>query len=685
MAEPVENPRGHDADVSRQSSDPEALLRVARQRFARAEEHLTTWREDAREDQQFAAGQQWPESIEAQRTADGRPCLTINQLPQFIRQVVNEERQNRPQITVQPVDDRADVETAEVLEGLMRQIQAASNADIAYDTAMDSVATVGLGWIRVTTAYVDPESFDQEPRIERILNPLTIYLDPTSTDPTGADAEWAFCVQVLSRDVYTSQYGALPPEASSWETAGDAWITPDTVRIAEYYWREWTAVRLALLPDGSVRPLADVPRDVPPVQVRTTRIPRVYWAKLTGYQVLEQTRWLGTSIPLVKVTGEEHLTDTGELNYTGVVRFAKDSQYAYNLWASSEAETIALAPKAPFILAEGQLEGYEPLWGTANTRNHSYLPYKPVTIGGLQAPPPQRQAIEPPVQAIAQARLMASQDLQATTGTYAPALGQQGPPGEAAAKAVMERQQSQVGNLHYLDNLRRSVRRVGQILLELIPFLYDTARTVRILGADETLKQVLLNAAYVDPQTGQQLLYDLRVGRYDCVIEAKPGYATRRQEAAAVLMGLTQAMPQLMANAADLLVKQLDMPGGKAVAERLQKLLPPALQDGENGQPSQAQQLALLQQQMEQMAAQLATLDAYARDTTQERDKFEQENKILHLRLQDKEEENVLQARENDLKLREIRQDYDIELKKLDLEEQKLRQQAALARNGQEA
>ena len=156
MAEAPESPRGEDADVSRQSTDPDALLRVARARFARAEESLTTWREEAREDQNFAAGQQWPDAIEAQRTADGRPCLTINQLPQFIRQVVNEERQNRPTITVQPVDEAADVDTAEVLEGLLRQIQHASNADIAYDTAMDSVAKVGLGYIRVTTAYADP-------------------------------------------------------------------------------------------------------------------------------------------------------------------------------------------------------------------------------------------------------------------------------------------------------------------------------------------------------------------------------------------------------------------------------------------------------------------------------------------------------------------------------------------------
>ena len=151
------------AGVEQQSHDREALLRTARARFTQAESASATWREQAREDFAFLAGTQWPDAVEAQRTADGRPCLTINQLPQYVRQVVNEERQNRPSITIQPVDDAADTATAEVIEGLIRQVQNASNADIAYDTAAEGVAACGLGYLRVNVRYVDPESFDQEP------------------------------------------------------------------------------------------------------------------------------------------------------------------------------------------------------------------------------------------------------------------------------------------------------------------------------------------------------------------------------------------------------------------------------------------------------------------------------------------------------------------------------------------
>jgi hypothetical protein len=685
MAE--DTPAHERTDLQRQATDREALLRVARHRFRAAEEAQATWREQAREDYAFLAGQQWPDAVEAQRTADGRPCLTINQLPQFVRQVVNEERQNRPAITVQPVDDQADVETAEVIEGLLRQIQNASNADIAYDTAIESVTACGIGYIRVQTKYVGPDSFDQEPCIERILNPLTVYLDPTSTDPTGADANWAFCVQVLAKDVYEAQYGRLPPESSSWETTGDAWITPETVRIAEYYWREWRPVRLALLQDGTVHPFDQLPDDAPVVQTRTAQVPTVYWAKLIGYQVLEQTRWLGTSIPLVKVTGEERLTDEGQLDYTGVVRHAKDPQYAYNLWASAEAEAIALAPKSPWVMAEGQQEGYEHLWATANTRNHAFLPYKPMTIGGVAAPPPQRQSLEPPVQAIAQARVLASQDLQSTTGIYAPQLGQQGPPGEAAATVLQQRQQGQMGNFHYLDNLRRSVRRVGQILVELLPKLYDGRRVLRILGADDSLKQVVLNETYIDPQTGKPVLYDLSTGRYDVVVSAGPGYATKRQEAVGVLMNLTQALPQAMQFAVDILVKNLDMPGGKALEERLHKLLPPELQEGKEGQPSEAQQLQQLGQQVQQMTQQLEALNAYAQQAEQAIQQLTQDNKLLQLRMADKEQENVLTAQANEIKLQEAQikaqesaWNHEEALLKLEIDARK----ASLLANGQE-
>jgi hypothetical protein len=267
--------------------------------------------------------------------------------------------------------------------------------------------------------------------------------------------------------------------------------------------------------------------------------------------------------------------------------------------------------------------------------------------------------------------------LSHTTGIYQPQLGQQGPPGEAASAVYQQRQQGQIGQLHYLDNLRRSVRRVGEIVLEIIPRLYDSRRVLRILGPDATLKQVLVGQSYIDPLSGLPTLYDLTVGQYDVTVQAGPGYATKRQEAVAVLMQLTQAMPQAMQFAADVLVKNLDMPGGQALAERLQKLLPPALQEGTEGQPSQAQQIQQLQQAVQQMTGQLEALNSYAKQAEGAIQELRQRNNELELQVKDKTEANALKARELEI-------EREMNAWQVSLKEQELALKAKDLRNGQE-
>jgi hypothetical protein len=53
-------------------------------------------------------------------------------------------------------------------------------------------------------------------------------------------------------------------------------------------------------------------------------------------------------------------------------------------------------------MAEGQAEGYEHDWASANRRNHAYLTYKPTDVKGNPVPAPQRNAFEPAVGAITQ-------------------------------------------------------------------------------------------------------------------------------------------------------------------------------------------------------------------------------------------------------------------------------------------
>ncbi len=603
-----------EGDKPVEGQDDKRILEEAFARFKLAEEAEQSIRSEALTDKKFRAGRQWPDEIVAQRKRDGRPCLTVNRLPQFIQQVTNDQRQNRPSIKVHPVDDKADPETAKVLQGLVRHIENNSNADVAYDTAFDGAATGGFGWIRVIKKYLSPFSFDQEIFIKRVRNEFSVFFDPNSQEPDGSDANWAFVIEDLSKTDFRAQYpkAKLNATGADWDSLGTqrpGWVNGDILRVAEYFYREYKPETICLLEDGSVVKESELTEGAVVVETRRTQIPYIRWCKINGDEVLEKTDWDGKWIPVIPVYGNELYLD-GEKILEGVVRHARDPQQMLNIWKSAETETIGLAPKAPFIAAEGQIEKYAADWATANTRAHSVLKYTPKSLDGTPVPPPQRQAFEPAVQAITQAAALASEDLKATTGIYDAAMGARS--NETSGIAInSRRQQAQTSNFHFIDNLTRSIKHVGRIVLDLIPHTYDTARTARIIGEEGEQEVIKINQLF--QHKGKQITYNLGVGTYDVTVDVGPSYASKRQEAVAAMLELSKAVPQLMGIAGDLMVRSMDWPQAKEIAERLRKTLPPGLaEDPENkGQqipPEVQQQMQAAQQMVEQLTAQVNEL-----------------------------------------------------------------------------
>lgn len=597
-------------------SRSEKILREARDRFHLVEEAESENRRLALEDLEFRAGKQWPDDIAADRNRDGRPCLVVNRLPQFIQQVANDQRQNRPSIKVHPVDDRADIEVAKVIQGLIRHIEYDSGADVAYDTAFDSAVTHGRGFIRVITDYVDPMSFDQKILIKRVRDPFSVYFDPYSSEPDGSDANWAQIVEDLSPDEFRAQYPNSELSAmTDWESMGSRapdWIKGDSCRVAEYFFKEYRDEPIVRLNTGEILLKKDLPKapgalpeGIAVVAERTASVPYIQRVKHNGIEILDEQEWPGKYIPIIPIYGTEIYVD-GKRILEGIVRNAKDSQRMYNYWVSAETEAIALAPRAPFIMAEGQDEGYEIEWKTANRRNYSSLKYKPVALNGSPLPPPQRNAFEPAVQAITQARMLAADEMKATTGIYDAALGNRS--NEQSGIAIQRRNiQAQTSNFHFIDNLTRSLRQVGRILIDLIPKIYDTERTVRIIGDEGDERVVTLNAPFND--RGQEVLYALDTGTYDVTVSVGPSFASKRQEAVAAMLEITQAYPQLMQIAGDLFVKNLDIPGSQEIAERLKKTLPPGLADDKDKKPIPPETQALIQQQQQLIDAMTAQLN----------------------------------------------------------------------------
>ncbi len=608
------------------------ILSGARKRLKMAISAYSDSREDQLDDLKFAAGSsdnqwQWPADVLATRgsvqgqTINARPCLTINKLPQHIKQVTNEQRQNRPSGKVIPVDSDADVDVAEVFDGMIRHIEYISDADVAYDTACDNQVTSGEGYFRILTKYCDDDSFDQDLFIGRIRNAFKVYMDPLMQDPCGADAEWAMVVEDILKEDFERRFPNATPLGSIMSGVGDdnlsTWISETTVRIADYYYITHESATLNLYPGNhSVPDGSDVDRQLKfaglkPLKTRRVDIRKVKCLKINGYEILETADWAGKYIPVIRVIGNEFEIE-GRLYISGLVRNAKDPQRMYNYWVSQEAEMLALAPKAPFIGYGGQFEGYESKWKNANTQNYPYLEVNPdVTDGqGNVLPLPQRS--QPPMASsgILQAKAGANDDIKGTTGQYDSSIGATS--NERSGKAILAREkQSDTGTYHYVDNLARAVRYCSRQLVDLIPKIYDTQRIARIIGLDGEVETAEIDPTQQEPvreikdERGIVLkkVYNLGIGKYDVRVTTGPNYITKRQETLEAMSQLLQGNPELWAVAGDLFVSSMDWPGAEKIAERLKKAMDPKML-AEGDDPA----LEAAQKQIEAMGQELDKL-----------------------------------------------------------------------------
>lgn len=598
-------------------SDDE-ILKEAREAFELAADAEAENRREALDDLRFARlGEQWPERVRRERELDGRPCLTINRLPAFIRQVVNDARQNKPAMVVHPVDDDADPKTAEVMAGLIRHIEQSSDAEVAYDTALDFAVTGGFGYFRINTRYASDDTFHQDLVIERVANPFSIYGDPDGTAADSSDWNTAFVVDTLPKAVFEARWkgaDAVDWSADSYAQLTGPWLEGDRVMVAEYWRREPAQKSIVALSDGQVVELSIYEAqkamfDALGVSVvgrpRTIASQKVTQRILTGAEVLETVEWAGKYIPIVPVWGEELHVD-GKRRLRSLVRDAKDPQRMFNYWRTTTTELVALAPKTPFIGRKGAFETDSAKWATANTQTHAYIEYD-----GPE--PPQRQPFAGPPAGAMQEALSASDDMKAIMGLHDASLGAMS--NETSGRAILARQrEGDVSTFHYIDNLSRALRHAGRILIDLIPKVYATPRVIRVLGGDGAAQAVAVNQPA--PGAAGQLakterLYDLTIGKYDLTVTTGPSFTTRREEAANQMIELIRAYPAAAPVIGDLLAKNLDWPGADEIAQRLAALLPPQAKspspEGEALKAAQGQ-LAQLGQALKAAQAEIGAL-----------------------------------------------------------------------------
>jgi hypothetical protein len=623
--------------IQNQSSEGmREFISLAKKRFKRSAEAEIKNRMRALEAIRFIIGEQWPADLKAKRKAKKRPCLTINLLKKFVKQVVNEIRASRPSVRVSPIDDFADVDTAKIIQGLVRNIERNSMAEVAYDTAAEYAAMGGFGYLRLLTQFVDDDSFDQELAVKTIMNPFAVYGDPDGEEVDGSDWNFAF----ITNDVATEEYKREYPDSemaglADFSGIGDReyWTGQDTIRVAEYYYVEKSKTKLYRLWDGVQEISADAETKqtieqlaasagLPAPQVigeREKEKRTVRWCKINAVEILEGNEDKtagklvpGSHVPIVRVLGDAYSVD-GELCLYGMTEDSHDSQRMVNYMASYLVETVALAPKAPNIIAEGQIEGHEKEWREANVEQLAALVYKEKSLEGRMVPPPFRNVAEPPIGALTQALVMFTEQIKGTLGLYGPSIGE--PSGEKTGIAIRERkQQGNVATFHFGDNLGRAMHRLGKYMVEDIPAVYNRpGRIERIIGEDDTERTVTLNKPFTEETESHRKirrLYDVGVGKYDVDVYMGPSFASKRQEAADSQLRMAQTFPQMMQYAGDIVIGNQDWSGAKDIAERIKRTIPAEIREGPPQEGEEQQIPPVVQQQMEQLSQAVEQLSA---------------------------------------------------------------------------
>lgn len=588
---------------------------------------------------------QWDDEIRGRRMRKKRPCLTVNRFIPMIAHIVNEQRMSRPAIQVDPVGGGADPDSASIRQGIIRHIEVTSGAETVYDNAFERMVEKGWSWFRIATDWESPLSHQQVIKIEGFSNDFCVYGDPTAEEPTRKDMKWVFVVRDIPRGEYVAAYPkSRMAGLRNFTSIGDdgiGWVTEETIRVAEYYYIEDEPVKSVRLISGdgvwedeieeraglwwsraeleaydedrmAAEELTEVPVDRAADGSLITRKsfrPKVKWALINAVEILDGDMGddldantagreiPGRHIPLIMVSGRERVIH-GKRRLSGMVRNNRDAQRMYNYAISAFVEMIALAPKSPFIAVFGQIEKFKKIWDTANEENWPYLPYENVSANGQNVPPPQRQEFNPQVGALIQAIREFDNDLKIGFNIFDESSGR-GRTADQSGRAITALQaRSDSANMNWLDNMRRAQIYAGEIILDMIPVVYDAARIITIIRPNNKREEVQVNQEFAT-KAGKLVNYDMARGKYSVTVSLGE-YASKRQEAVQSLSQIAQNVPEVALPLLPLILANMDTPMAAEAAAIVKRLLPTKAQ--EPGSPEQmAAQFREFQEQHEML------------------------------------------------------------------------------------
>ena len=622
---------GHPTETkasSRTDSDREfaaisegAIWEECKDRLRISAESETDNRKKAKRSLLFREGDQWDHDVTTTASED-TPELTINLTDALLTRVENNIRQQRPRGKCHPVGEGADIEIAEIINGIGRHVELRSEASVAYDCAAKQAIGAGWGYFRLIAEYLSPKSFQKDLRIVPIRNLFTVNMDPATIMPHGGDQMWCIISVKMKRMEYRRRYPNA--ENSNWEdVARDGarleWEDKEDIRLAEYFrvrekdeklyqirglnGEEFTKYRSELPrgPDGKLLSFDDLE---PLMAQKGLRFDgdrdsvkrQVEWFRLNGLKVVERQQLPGSFIPVFRVEGNAVDID-GKVMRRGMVDTMQDPARMVNYGEVAKIKRLGLTPKAPWVAAEGQLYGH-PEWDDANMRSYSVLTYKPIVIetssGPVMPPPPTRQPPTQIEQGFSEFVSGMRSNLMAVAGM--PNEPGQDKQGEVVSGRALKRRQwlSDQSHFQYYDNLTLAIAQCWRCMAEWIPVYFSEQRMQRIIGEDSTPKMVELNKEHTDDEGVKRVKNDLSIGIYDIVMDTGPGYESKREEGAENLIDLLKipSLAEIISKSGpDLVFRSIDHPYMQELSDRLMAASPEGMEKVMEGLSSHAKSL----------------------------------------------------------------------------------------------
>lgn len=619
----------------------EALLKEIREDF---EYFVRSWqkiREEGDTDMRYVSGDPWDPKEKKLRDDNHRPCVVFDELNQYTNQLINDVRQNKRSVKVDPTGGGATDKTAEFRGNLIRQIEYSSKAQAVYATVAENAFQRSYGFARVSKKYVSPDSFDQELTIAPINNPNSVWDDPDAKQRGRSDRKKLFIVDLLRTADFKRRFPKAEVTSFSAETIADLplWLKDDFVQVAEY-WKIESEPRTLLSLDiaGGLSVFAD---EIPDAEIddetctlsqacdlgdgvtvpkgshkilnsRASEKPQVVQYITNGVEILEENPQDGQYIPVGACYGKEKYVDEGsgsKLVIESVVRLARSPFMAYCYAQTTGLELLGMMPKALWTAYEGQFEGHEDEWAEVGRIPIPYLQAKAKTeaTGEAILPLPQWNHWDVPLQAVEVSAESYRRAIQSALGMYNTSVGRHDTNAQSGIAVKALDDQSSQGSFHFIDNFDTFLEDMGRILDDQIDWTYDTPRHVGTRLQSGEHKLVRINEQFTDPQTGETYHYRIGQGTHSVSITTGPSSTSQRDAASQFADALAQNQ-MVFPRIADLVVKLKNLgPIGDEIAKRL---TPPdiAAQEGGSGPALPPQAQALMSQQKQQLMQQAAVI-----------------------------------------------------------------------------